>query len=223
MRIPREGRGRSFGRAAPLALTGLLAACGTAQSVRPLGAGRQAVDASVGGPVVRAFPVPAPISLVGYRYGIDDRSDVFGRFHLVPAAFGRLAFEAGASRLLLEERGPVPAVSASAQALCYAGPGAFAIPAFSVNASWSTGRWVFYGGSQQAVSWGRRLEGSGAAFHWSPYVGATLDQGRWTFGAELRWLELQLADDALVWWQGFLGRGAIAPMLSVQRRFGGER
>lgn len=203
----------------------LLGACGTTQSVRPLGAGRSAFDVSVGGPIlISPFVAPVPVLLTGYRYGLDDRSDVFGRLHLIPAAVGLVGLEAGASRLVLPERGLVPAVSASAQALFFAGPGgAFAVPAASLNASWSTGQWVLYVGSQQAVSFGKQLEGGGVAFHWSPYVGATRDIGRWTIGAELRWWEPHVGNDVLVWWQGIGGRGALAPMISIARRIGADR
>jgi hypothetical protein len=202
----------------------LATACGTAQSVRPIGAGRSAVDVSVGGPMIRDVgDVPAPVLLVGYRRGLDDRSDAFGRLHVVPAAIGLLGLEAGASRLLLAQDGLVPAVSASAQGLFFGGRGgAFAVPAFSVNASWVARRWLLYAGSEQAVSFGRRLEGDGAAFHWGPYLGATRELGRWTAGLELRWWEPH-REDALVWYQGIGGRGALAPMITVERRIGADR
>ncbi len=77
--------------------------------------------------------------------------------------------------------------------------------------------------STQAVSFGKRLDGDGAAFHWSPYVGATRDVGRWTFGAELRWWEPHTGSDVLAWWQGIGGRGALAPMISIARRMGADR
>lgn len=203
----------------------LVAACGTAQSVRPLGAGRSAVDVSLGGPMIRPVgDLPAPVLLLGYRRGLDDRSDAFGRLHLFPAAIGVLGLEAGASRLFVEQRGLVPAVSASAQGLFFAGRGgAFAVPALSANASWVTGRWLLYAGSEQAVSFGKQLEGDGAAFHWAPYVGATRELGRWTLGLELRWWEPQKGDDVLPWWQGIGGRGALAPMITIERRIGADR
>ncbi len=206
------------------------AACGTAQSVRPLGKGRSAMDLSLGGPMLAAdatdapVPFPFPLLSVGYRRGLDDRSDAFGRLHLVPEAMFRIAsFELGASRLLLQQSGAIPAVGVSGQALVVWGAGgAFVVPAASVNASWSTGPWLLYLGTEEAVSFGRRLEGSGPAFHWAPYVGATRQLGRWTVGAELRWWEPHVGDDdVLIYWQGFGGRGAVTPMLSVERRFGG--
>lgn len=211
-------------RARLLAASALLAACGTTQSVRPLGAGQGALDLSIGGPTVKSPLFPSPILLAGYRRGLDDRSDAFGRLHVIPAVFGLAGVEAGASRLVLDERGPMPAVSMSAQGLFLGGPGGWiALPAASLNASWSTGPWVLYAGSLQAVSWGRRLEGRGAAFHWAPYAGATREVGRWTLGAELRWWEPHVGDDVLVWWQGMGGRGALAPMFSISRRLGADR
>ena len=218
-------------RAAALAAAiGLLAACGTAQSVRPLGRGRSAMDASVGGPMLAADATDAPVAFpfpllfVGYRRGLDDRSDAFGRLHLVPALFSIVGVELGASRLLIPQNGPVPALGMNAEALVVWGAGgAFVVPAASLNASWSTGPWLWYVGTEQAVSFGRRLEGRGAAFHWAPYVGATRQLGRWTVGAELRWWEPHVGDDAvLIYWQGIGGRGALAPMFSIERRFGGD-
>jgi hypothetical protein len=215
-------------RAAGLAVAAaLLAACASTPSIRPLGAGRGAVDASVGGPVatVADVGVPIPLALVGYRRGLDDRSDAFGRVNLTAMSFGVLGLEAGASRLVLDERGAIPALSAAAQVLFLAGPGgALAVPAASLTASWSPARCcLVFAGTQHAVSFGERLGGGrGAAFHWSPSVGATIERGRWTFGAELRWWEPQVDTRRLtVGWQGVGGRGALGPMLSVSRRFGG--
>ncbi len=203
----------------------LAAACGTAQSVRPIGAGRSAVDVSLGGPMIRPVnDIPAPVLLVGYRRGLDDRSDAFGRLHFVPAAIGVLGLEAGASRLLAPQGGLVPAVSASAQALLFAGRGgAFAVPALSLNASWVAGRWLLYGGSEQGVSFGRQLEGDGAHLHWAPYLGARRELGRWTLGREVRWWEPHRGNDALVWYQGIGGQGAVAPMITIERRMGADR
>ena len=202
----------------------LLAACGTTQSVRPLGAGRSAVDLSIGGPLITSpFVAPVPVTVAGYRRGLDDRSDAFGRVHVIPAMFRILGVDAGASRLLLRDRGLVPALNASAQAMFFAGRGGvMAVPAASLTASWATGPWLLYAGTQHAVSFGRMLEGSGALFHWSPYVGASRDVGRWTYGAELRWLEANVGSDTLVWWQGMGGRGAIAPSFSIARKLGGS-
>ncbi len=179
-----------------------------------------AADAT-GAPV----PFPFPLLSVGYRRGVDDRSDAFGRLQLFPAATFRIAgAELGSSRLLLSQDGPVPALGVSGEALVVWGAGgAFVVPAASANASWATGPWLLYVGTEHAVSFGRRLEGNGAAFHWAPYVGATRELGRWTLGAELRWWEPHVGDDrVLIYWQGIGGRGALAPMLSIERRFGGE-
>ncbi len=219
------------GRAAGIAAAiGLLAACGTAQSVRPLGKGRSALDKSIGGPMLAAdatdapVPFPFPLLSVGYRRGLDDCSDVFGRVHLVPDAVFRIAgLDLGASRLLLPQNGPCPALGVSGEALVVWGAGgAFVVPAASINASWVTGPWLWYVGTEQAVSFGRRLGGSGPAFHWSPYVGATREFGRWIVGAELRWWEPHVSDDeVLVYWQGIGGHGVVTPMFSIERRFGG--
>jgi hypothetical protein len=202
-----------------------LAACGTTQSVRPLGAGSSAVDFSLGGPLLGAdVGAPVPLMLVGYRYGLDDRSDLFGRLHVLPAVGRVLALELGGSRLLSSQRGRlVPALSVSVQGLVVASAGAvLGVPAASLNASWSMRPWLLYVGSQQALSFGRRLDGSGAALHWAPYAGATVDLRRWTVGAELRWWDPHVGRDVLVWWQGIGRRGALAPMLSISRRLGGH-
>lgn len=188
------------------------------------------MDTSIGGPMLAAdaagapVPFPFPLLSVGYRRGLDERSDVFGRIHLVPDAMFRIAgAELGASRLLLDQNGPFPALGVSGVALVVWGAGgAFVVPAASLNASWSTGRWLLYVGTEEAVSFGRRLEGSGPAFHWAPYVGATRQVGRWTVGAELRWWEPHVSDDdVLIYWQGIGGHGVVTPMFSIERRFGG--
>ena len=88
--------------------------CSAAHGVRPIGQGHHAVEASLGGPIARLYgaPVPIPLSSVGYRYGLSDRSDLHVRLHTTPLAlFGLASFDAGASYLLADQQGGRPAVN----------------------------------------------------------------------------------------------------------------
>lgn len=94
-------------------LIALLISCSASHGVRPLGQGNHAVEASLGGPVARLYgkPVPIPMSSVGWRYGIHDRSDVHVRLQPTSAAmFGVVAGDAGLSWMLLEQDGKRPAL-----------------------------------------------------------------------------------------------------------------
>ncbi len=88
-------------------------ACSLNHGVRPVGKGNVAVTGSYGGPVIEAFgaPFPLPLSQVGVRYGVSDRSDVHAAFHpSVAGLAGLVGIDAGASYLIAPELGRRPAV-----------------------------------------------------------------------------------------------------------------
>ena len=94
-------------------LLAALLACSASHGVRPIGAGNHAVEASLGGPVARLYgkPVPIPLSTVGWRYGLHDRSDLHLRLQPTTAAlFGVVAGDVGASWMLAEQEGRRPAL-----------------------------------------------------------------------------------------------------------------
>jgi hypothetical protein len=119
--------------------------------VRPIGKGKVAVEASVGGPMTKVFGayIPLPLSTVGATYGAGERTDVHAAYHPTAAAVaGVAAVEVGAGHELVAWQGARPRVMADATVLgaggdaSSAGPeGGFALflqP--TVTASWDWGK-----------------------------------------------------------------------------------
>lgn len=87
-----------------------LMGCTTTRALAPLERGQHGMTVSVGGPFVEfGAPIPLPISTIGYRYGIDGRSDVHAALYPTGAAlFGVFGFDVGINRELVAARGAIP-------------------------------------------------------------------------------------------------------------------
>jgi hypothetical protein len=98
--------------------------CAASHGVRPIGEGNAALTASVGGPMARLFGtvVPIPMSSVGFRYGLSDRSDLHASVNTTALGlFGVVGLDAGASTMLVPPSGAVPAVVVDGHLLLAAG------------------------------------------------------------------------------------------------------
>lgn len=111
---------------AALALA-LLEGCSTTRGVRPVGEGKIAAGLSVGGPVFTNLgaPIPTPLTSIYGRYGLDEKTDLDFALHVPVAA--SVGLDAGAGRLLLDQKGLRPAVMAGGRLLLF------------MNALWLTG------------------------------------------------------------------------------------
>lgn len=174
-----------------------LLACSMNHGVRPVGKGNVAVTGSYGGPVIEAFgaPFPLPLSTVGVRYGVSDRSDVHASFHpSVAAMFGLVGVDAGASYLVAPELGRRPAVVVDGTVSLFAGD--------TVDGEPEGGARVYAGGAALA-SWSvtsrDHLLYTGGELFWqpvpsrlyaAPVVGARLMASRRLgVGLEAKWLQ----------------------------------
>lgn len=142
----------------------MLVACSTTRSIRPAGEGRFSAGLSVGGPIFTNLgpAIPVPLTTLWGRYGLNAKTDLdFGLHVPIVAAVG---VDAGASRLLLEQKGLRPAVMAGGRLHLYANPLAFtgsedaqgrahelgfrAFEELHANASWLLGKktlvWVSF-------------------------------------------------------------------------------
>jgi hypothetical protein len=93
----------------------ILLSCGTVASVKPVGAGNRSLSFSAGGPVAPVYDIemPLPYSVLRYRFGIDDETDVHIGLHPTMALFGNLGTDAGLTRHLVRNQGLRPGISAS--------------------------------------------------------------------------------------------------------------
>lgn len=143
-----------------------LAACSLNHGVRPVGKGNVAVTGSYGGPVIEAFgaPFPLPLSTVGVRYGVSDRSDVHAAFHpSVAGMFGLVGVDAGASYLVAPELGRRPAVLVDGTVSFFGGDTVEGEPEGGVR---------LYGGGAALASWSfterEHLVYTGGELFWQP-------------------------------------------------------
>lgn len=99
----------------PVSLVGvlLLSGCATSRALAPLEKGQHGVTLSMGGPFVQfaGAPVPLPITQVGYRYGIDGKTDFHTGLYLTNLALFRVGgFDVGFARELVDASGARPRV-----------------------------------------------------------------------------------------------------------------
>lgn len=97
-----------------LVLCIVLLQCGTVSSVKPLGAGNKSIVFSAGGPVAPVYDmnIPLPYSVLRYRFGLNDNTDIHIGVHPTMALFGNLGIDAGFTRHFMRSFGMRPGVSA---------------------------------------------------------------------------------------------------------------
>lgn len=214
---------------AMLTLFMLLIGCSVNHGVRPLGKGKTAINASVGGPTAELFgaPVPLPISTVGVRHGISDRSDIHAAFHPSMALlFGVAGLDAGASYLVFEQEGPRPAILVDGTVTAIFGDLSEGEPA---------GGFRMYGNVAALASWeyGQRgnLVYTGADLFiqpspWQPIggplIGHQLRLGeRVGLSTELKWMGGSANTDPFtIRWYGIGQQGVLVPQIGLDVAFG---
>ncbi|UCF69803.1 MAG: hypothetical protein JSW49_06255 [candidate division WOR-3 bacterium] len=94
----------------------VLSRCGTISSVRPMGAGNKSLVFSAGGPVAPVFDIdmPLPYSVLRYRFGLNDDTDIHIGLHPTMALFANLGFDIGVTKHFARSAGLRPGFSAGA-------------------------------------------------------------------------------------------------------------
>jgi hypothetical protein len=74
--------------------------CGSVSSVRPIGAEEKAVTLSSGGPVTEIFGItmPLPYSVLRYRQGLRNNTDLHIGIHPTMAILGNLGIDVGLTK-----------------------------------------------------------------------------------------------------------------------------
>jgi hypothetical protein len=215
--------------ALPLLLS--LSGCSINHGVRPLGKGKAAVTGSLGGPIVEVFdaPIPLPMTRIGARYGVSDRSDVHLGLHPSMYGFFRLVgVDAGASYLLAPQLGARPAVNLDGTLLFVGGDTAEGDPRggsrlfadASALASWSWGERgnLAYTGAEffaQPRPWGLYAAPVvGNRFQLGEHLGLSLEAKWWN-----PWVD---AEDLTLHYIAPGQQGAISLQAGLTVTFGGE-
>ncbi len=96
-----------------ISLLYLFSACAPARFVKPLDKNQQAINLSLGGPLIEYgdMVIPMPLITAAYGYGIDSTLTGFGAVNITSALYGNLQLELGVTKQLLKQNNKVPAIS----------------------------------------------------------------------------------------------------------------
>ncbi len=87
--------------------------CGTVASVQPIGKGHSSLAFSSGGPVAPVFDInmPMPYSVLRYRRGLNESTDLHFGIHPTMLVLGNLGVDVGITRHFVHQSGIRPALS----------------------------------------------------------------------------------------------------------------
>lgn len=231
--VDRGGATRSkavLARLLALLFFGVFWGCAAHTNLEPLPVGRLSPHASVGGPVVAAFGtrVPLPYLTAGADYGFAPRLVLSGNVHLLPLAYGVAGADGAVAWFTRKGTGAFPTVGVEARAAAFVslrgrvGRRMIGYPVFSVSSAWDLPSGLLYTGAHLAGPLPEpEYDPAAARFLVSPFVGYRWALGRrYALLTELKWHGVNLRTDQLaVSYLHPFGRGALAPMVALSRRF----
>src|SRR5215210_9056599 len=90
-----------------------LFSCAPTRFVKLLDKKQQALNLSLGGPLIdySNLIIPMPFLTATYGYGIDSTLTGFGSLNITSAVYGNLQIEIGATKRLLQHQGYIPVIS----------------------------------------------------------------------------------------------------------------
>lgn len=200
-------------------------ACATTAPVRPLGRGNVALNASLGGPLVRAagLDIPTPILMLGGAYGARDDLEVTARADVTAAAFGDVHVQPGVAyhpRLGTPGGGvPIVTVAGSLHVLTNLDDTRL-YPQVTLAGAWLVGgRHLIYLGGDAGAGFGARTRVLAG-----PLLGGELRLGRAGLTLEGKWLApyYDVAPTAPTWLSPF-GRGYLAVLIGATFYTGAAR
>ena len=144
---------------AVFACAALAGGCAATHTVRPLGRGNAALNASLGGPLVTvgSATIPTPILTLGGAYGVRDDAEVTVHADATAALFGVLHVDPGlAFHPLIRDGGAIPTLTvAAAFHLLTNLSDTRVAPQLTLAAAWRVGcRHLLYAGADSAVASG---------------------------------------------------------------------
>lgn len=204
--------------------------CAPARFVKPLAAKQQAVNLSVGGPLIEysSLVIPMPLVSATYGYGIDSSLTAFGAVNLTSAFYGNVQLEIGATKSLLNQQGASPGISITPVAnLIYRDKDAFKLyPQLDLNAYWDFNRnrnYFYVGVSNWFELSGQKAHKEAQTRHWliSPMLGQAFVRKKWDFILEIKIIAPNIeSDKATVDYVTPLGKhGALGIYFGYTRKF----
>ena len=203
--------------------------CAPTRFVKPLNQDQQAVNLSLGGPLIdySDLPVPMPFLTATYGYGIDSSLTAFGSVNITSAIYGNLQLELGATKRLLKQNKNFPAISLNPVAnIIYRNKDAFKFyPQLDINAYWdhNRGRNFFYIGiSNWFELKSKRAFEEEQPNQWfiTPLIGETFVRRKWNYTIEAKAIAPNVSNIGVVDYKSPFGdHGALGIYFSITRKF----
>ena len=181
-----------------------LGSCAPTRFVKPLAKKQQAVNLSLGGPLISLnnISVPVPFLSATYGYGLDSNLTGFAGLNLTSVLYGNLQAELGITKGLIKPHGNLPGVSITpvANIIYRKNAGIKIFPQLDANAWWEFNRHrnILYAGiSNWFELSGTKASGVSQKDHWliTPMVGHTFLRKKSEFTIELKIIAPQLNND----------------------------
>jgi hypothetical protein len=198
-----------------------LAGCGVQMRTLPVGEHNLQMNASVGGPMIKAFggTVPIPYAMAGATYGISNYFEVYGDLHVLAAMYKVAGFTPGITYFPLPRGSWVP--SLGVDALMFSDFAEQRIyPEFTIAMAHRTiSLWTPYYGLHGTLQTHREPH-----FIPSLFGGTAYHRGRASFYAELDWLAFDRSNQFSPVNYSAAGKfGALAPQIGFSIDWGKVR
>jgi hypothetical protein len=204
--------------------------CAVHSNILPLGKGNMEANFSLGGPFIPLTnpKIPTPYAVAGVNYGLSDRINLEGNFHITSAFYKVAGFDIGAAYFPILNERYVPAVGIQPRLLLFSSLKSDVVsrfriyPLISGSAAWEWGNGFIYSGIDMIIPFTRpdyRDEYENVIF--SPFLGYKWDIGSsFNLFTEVKWHGANVKSNmAAVQYVDINRYGALALLFSVSRRF----
>ncbi len=213
-----------------ISITTLIYACSPGRYVKPLEKKQQAVNVSLGGPLIKygAATIPIPFLTANYGYGIDSTLTAFGSANITAALFGNAQVELGVTKQVMKQNKYIPAISISPVLnIIYKNKDAKKLyPQLAINAFWEYGKHknLIYAGLDNWFELSsKRAYGINQPNHWifMPMIGHSFNNKKWNFNLEAKIIAPNISNEILVadYVTPFKTHGALGVYFGCTRKF----
>ncbi|MEO6637056.1 MAG: hypothetical protein ABIN25_02195 [Ginsengibacter sp.] len=184
-----------------------ITSCAPTRFVKPLNKNEQAVNLSLGGPVIgfKDISIPVPFVTATYGYGVDSALTAFGSLNVTSAFYGNAQIEIGIVKRIVQQHNSLPGISITPVAnIIYRNKDASKVyPQVDINAYWdyNKGRNFFYAGlSNWFELSSKKAYDIKQDNHWflSPMIGEYFVRKRWSMNGELKIVAANIASQKTV-------------------------
>ena len=204
--------------------------CSPTRYVKPLAKKEQAVNLSLGGPLIKygAATIPIPFLTVNYGYGIDSTLTGFASLNITSALYGNFQMELGATKQVLKQKRYFPALSFTPVAnIIYKNKDAHKFyPQLAINAFWEYGKrknLVYAGIDNWFELASKKAYDINQPNHWifMPTVGHSFAGKKWNFNIEAKVIAPNLSNQKVVadYQTPFGNHGAFGVYFGYTRKF----